>query len=65
MAGLDDEAIDFPQAYQAIGLLMRSASLDEGEIEALLQEVDLYGQQPKITPAMKLERAFAVLDGDN
>lgn len=62
MPTLDDEALDFPQVYQAVGLLMRSARLDNDEIASLVAEVDLYGQQPKITPQMKMERALAALD---
>jgi translation initiation factor 4G len=62
MPSLDDDAIDFPQAYKAIAVLMRSISLDDAEIGSLMGMIDLYGQTPKITPQMKLDRAFAALD---
>jgi translation initiation factor 4G len=61
MPSLDDDSIDFPQAYKAVALLMRSISLSQEEIDALLEKVDVYGE-PKITPKMKLERALASVD---
>ncbi|KLT45414.1 hypothetical protein CC85DRAFT_282480 [Cutaneotrichosporon oleaginosum] len=61
MASLDDEAVDFPQAYKSIALLMRTISLSQEDIDALLEKVDIYGT-PTLTPKMKLEKAFAQLD---
>lgn len=61
MPTLDDDAIDFPQAYKAIALLMRSLSLGEDEIKSLLEKVDVYGT-PRITPTDKLNKAFTQLD---
>ncbi|GMK55230.1 hypothetical protein CspeluHIS016_0202860 [Cutaneotrichosporon spelunceum] len=61
MAALDDDAIDFPQAYKSIALLMRSVLLGQEEIDVLLKRVEVYGQ-PKITPKMKLDKAFGQLD---
>jgi translation initiation factor 4G len=43
MVTLDDDAIDFPQAYKSIAILMRSISLSQEEIDALLEKVDVYG----------------------
>lgn len=61
MVTLDDDAIDFPQAYKSIALLMRSISLSQEEIDDLLEKVDVYGE-PRVTPKMKLEQAFGKLD---
>ena len=63
MASLDDDSIDFPQAYKAVAILMRSISLSAEEIDALMVKIDVYGE-PKITPRMKIDRAFAALDDD-
>ncbi|WWD17169.1 hypothetical protein CI109_101607 [Kwoniella shandongensis] len=61
MPTLDDEAIDFPAAYKAIAVLMRSVSLSTEEIDALVAKIDVYGE-PRITPKMKLDKAFTQLD---
>jgi translation initiation factor 4G len=61
MPSLDDDAIDFPQAYKAIALLMRSLSIDQKEIDALVEKIDVYGE-PRITPKMKLDKALAQVD---
>lgn len=61
MVTLDDESIDYPQAYKAIAILMRSASLSQEEIDELVAKVDVYGE-PRITPKMKLDKAFGQLD---
>jgi translation initiation factor 4G len=63
MTSLDDDAIDFPQAYKAIAILIRHLSLSDDEIEALGKKVDVYGE-PKITPQMKLERALKQVDDE-
>ena len=63
MASLDDDSIDFPQAYKAIAILMRSISLSAEDINSLMLKTDIYGE-PKITPRMKIERAFAALDDE-
>jgi translation initiation factor 4G len=57
------DAIDFPQAYKAIAILMRSISLPSDEVKRLLELVDVYGE-PKITPTDKLSKAFAQLDDE-
>ena len=61
MPSLDDDAIDFPQAYKAIAILIRSLSLPEDAITALVEKVDVYGE-PKITPKMKLDKALGAVD---
>jgi len=61
MPSLDDDSIDFPQAYKAIALLIRSISLSTEEVEALVKQVDVFGE-PKITPQMKLDRALQAVD---
>lgn len=61
MVSLDDDAIDFPQAYKAIAVLMRSLDLGPEEIDVLVQQIDVYGE-PKVTPKMKLDKAFGQLD---
>lgn len=61
MVSLDDDSIDFPQAYKAVGTIMRGISLSDEDIEALLGKVDVYGE-PKITPKMKLDKALTALD---
>lgn len=58
---LDDDSIDFPQAYKAVGAIIRSLSLTPEEIDSLLEKVDVYGT-PKITPKMKLDKALSALD---
>jgi translation initiation factor 4G len=63
MASLDDDSIDFPQAYKAVALFMRSLSLPDDDIAALLSTVDVYGE-PKITPKDKLDRALASVDAE-
>ena len=63
MPSLDDDAIDFPQAYNAIAILMRSISLSKDDIAALIQKVEVDGA-PRITPTLKLERALALVDGE-
>jgi translation initiation factor 4G len=63
MPSLDDDAIDFPQAYKAVAILMRSIALSQDEITSLLSKVDVYGE-PKITPTDKLNKAFAQLDDE-
>lgn len=64
MVTVDDDAIDFPQAYKAIAVLIRSLDLSSEEIDALLELVDVYGE-PRITPKMKLDKAFAQLDEES
>ena len=61
MSGLDDDSIDFPQAYRAIAILIRSISLSEEDIDALIKKVDTYGS-PKVTPKMKLDKALEAVD---
>lgn len=61
MVSLDDDSIDFPQAYKAIALFMRSLALSEDDIAALLKKVDVYGE-PKVTPTDKLQKALAAVD---
>lgn len=64
MVSLDDDSIDFPQAYRAIALFMRSLSLTDDDISALIAQVDVYGE-PKITPKDKLDRALAAIDAES
>ncbi|WVQ80835.1 hypothetical protein IAT38_002942 [Cryptococcus sp. DSM 104549] len=58
---LDDEAIDFPAAYTAVGLLIRVLALSPEEIEALGSKIDVDGE-PRVTPKMKLEKALVKVD---
>jgi translation initiation factor 4G len=61
MASLDDDSIDFPQAYKAIAVLMRGLSLSAEEVDKLVGMIDVYGE-PKITPKMKMDRALEAVD---
>lgn len=61
MSSLDDDSIDFPQAYKAIALFMRSLSLSAEEIDELVAKIEVYGE-PRVTPRMKLDKEFARLD---
>jgi translation initiation factor 4G len=61
MVSLDDDSIDFPQAYKAIAVIMRRLSLSQEDIDDLTGKIDVYGE-PKITPKMKLDRALASVD---
>lgn len=58
---LDDESIDFPAAYKAVAAIIRSLSLTDEEIDALLSKVDVYGE-PRITPRMKFDKALTQFD---
>lgn len=58
---MDDDAIDFPQAYKAIAVLMRSLDLGNEHIDDLVAGIIVDGE-PLLTPRMKLDRAFAQLD---
>ncbi|KAK6909957.1 hypothetical protein I203_103983 [Kwoniella mangroviensis CBS 8507] len=58
MPSLDDDSLDFPSAYKAIGFLIRPLSLSPEEINALADKIDVYGE-PKITPKQKFEKALA------
>ncbi|ORX35774.1 hypothetical protein BD324DRAFT_581987 [Kockovaella imperatae] len=58
---LDDEAVDFPQAYNAVATLMKSLSLSDDEIASLASQIEVEGE-PRVTPKQKLERALAALD---
>lgn len=64
MSALDDDAIDFPQAYKAIAVLMRSLELSSEVVDTLVGKIDVYGE-PKITPKMKMERALAAVDEES
>lgn len=64
MPSLDDDAIDFPQAYRAVAILMRSISLSEEDVDALVKKIEVYGE-PKVTPKMKLDRALATIDEES
>ncbi|WWC89214.1 uncharacterized protein L201_004132 [Kwoniella dendrophila CBS 6074] len=57
MPSLDDDSLDFPSAYKAIGFLLRPLSLSEEEISALGDKIDVYGE-PRITPKQKFEKAL-------
>ncbi|ORY32813.1 hypothetical protein BCR39DRAFT_521719 [Naematelia encephala] len=61
ITSLDDDSIDFPQAYKAVALLMRSLSLSDEEIEVLANTIEVDGT-PRITPKMKLDRALTAVD---
>jgi translation initiation factor 4G len=61
MASLDDDSIDFPQAYKAMALFMRSLSLSDSEISGLLEKIDVYGS-PRITPQEKFDKALVAVD---
>ena len=57
---LDDEAIDYPQAYKSFALLLRSIKL-EGEVEAYAEKIAVDGT-PRILPKDKLLKAMTQLD---
>lgn len=61
MPTLDDEAIDFPNAYDAIALLTQSLSLSDDEVSALGDKIEVDGT-PRVTPKQKLEKALAKLN---
>ncbi|KAL0253970.1 hypothetical protein I308_101349 [Cryptococcus tetragattii IND107] len=61
MPTLDDEAIDFPNAYDAIVLLTRSLSLSDDDVSALGDKIEVDGT-PRVTPKQKLEKALAKLN---
>ena len=61
MASLDDDSIDFPQAYKAIAAMMRAVSLTPEEVDTLSQQIAVEGT-PRITPQTKLERALTAYD---
>jgi translation initiation factor 4G len=61
MPTLDDDSIDFPQAYKAIALLMRSIALSEEETDGLIEKIEVLGN-PKLTPRDQINRAFKALD---
>lgn len=61
MKSLDDDSIDFPQAYKAVAVIIRSLSLSSDEIDELCGKIEVYGE-PKITPRMKLDRALNALE---
>lgn len=61
MPTLDDEAIDFPNAYDAVALLTRSLSLSDDDVSALGDKIEVDGT-PRITPKQKLEKALAKLN---
>lgn len=63
MVSLDDDSIDFPQAYKAVAVIMRRLSLSQEDIDDLTGKIDVYGE-PKITPKMKLERALTAVDDE-
>lgn len=63
MPSLDDDSIDFPQAYKAMALFMRSLQLSDDQITALLAKVDVYGE-PRVTPTDKLNKALTTIDDE-
>ncbi|KAK8864522.1 hypothetical protein IAR55_001772 [Kwoniella newhampshirensis] len=64
MPTLDDEAIDFPAAYKAIALLIRSVSLSSEEVDALVAKIEIDGE-PRVTPKMKLDKALAQVEEES
>ncbi|ODN94166.1 hypothetical protein L198_05017 [Cryptococcus wingfieldii CBS 7118] len=63
VVSLDDDAVDFPGAYKAVGELIRSLSLADEEIQNLISKIEVYGQ-PRVTPQQKLEKALKEIDGE-
>jgi translation initiation factor 4G len=61
MPSLDDDSIDCPLAYRTIATLMRTLSLSDENIEALVGMMEVYGD-PKVTPRTKFDRAMAQVD---
>ena len=61
MPALDDDAIDFPAAYKAVALIMRSINLPEEEISSLISKVDTF-EGARVTPKDKFDKAFAQLE---
>ena len=60
MPTLDDEATDFPYAYNAAAVLIKSINLSDDEIKALVEMIDAY--EPRVPPAERLGKALAELD---
>ncbi|WVQ72365.1 hypothetical protein IAR50_001917 [Cryptococcus sp. DSM 104548] len=61
IVSLDDDAVDFPGAYKAVGGLIRSLSLGDDDIQNLVCKIEVYGQ-PRVTPQQKLEKALKEID---
>lgn len=64
MPTLDDDSLDFPQAYKAIASIMRSLTLSADEIDAMVDKVLVEGS-PRLTPKMKLDRALSSIDEES
>lgn len=60
IAGLDDDAIDYPYAYKSFALLIRSLKLDD-EVDALGDKITVEGN-PRVTPKDQLKKAMTQLD---
>jgi translation initiation factor 4G len=63
MVALDDESIDFPQAYKAMAVLIRSIDMPDDEIATLAESIDAY--EPVIPAPVKLNEALATVDKDS
>lgn len=61
MPSLDDDALDFPQAYRAIAILIRGLSLSTEDIQSLAGMIDS-DNAARVTPQDKLDKALAAVD---
>ncbi|WRT66489.1 uncharacterized protein IL334_003448 [Kwoniella shivajii] len=64
MPTLDDDSLDFPSAFKAIGYLIRPLSLTAEEVSALGDKIDVYGT-PRITPKDKFEKALGQIEEED
>ncbi|OCF38389.1 translation initiation factor 4G [Kwoniella heveanensis CBS 569] len=60
---LDDDAIDYPSAYKAVGYLIRALSLSPEDVDAIADKIEVEGT-PRLTPKDKLKRALESVDED-
>ncbi|EIW70435.1 hypothetical protein TREMEDRAFT_38178 [Tremella mesenterica DSM 1558] len=58
---LDDDAVDFPAAYKAVALLVRSIAASPDDLERLVSLIIVEGT-PRLTPRMKWEKALREVD---
>jgi len=62
MTTLDDESLDFPLAYKAMAVLMRSIGMPDDEIAALAKTIDAF--EPPKPPEVRIKEALAAVDED-
>lgn len=60
MVSLDDEAIDFPNAYKAMAILLRSTDVTDDEVIELAGKIDAF--EPVTPPLERLQQALIKVD---